>query len=145
MTNVLTPGTQDLNVASDATTIYEGGRLIPVSIDDLKGNAIALRQLVNTLNLANRQIDDLKGEVERLKLERAAFVAQPAVAVFLTSVNVCGAILIALGVNYLTAQPAVPGAGWIAGIGAVLTLVTAAAPVLMPVVVDFFLRRENAH
>ncbi len=39
----------NLNVVAEATAIYEGGNLIPVSINDLIHNEVALRQLINTL------------------------------------------------------------------------------------------------
>jgi hypothetical protein len=137
--------TQDLNVASDATTIYEGGKLIPLSIPDLLGNEVALRQLINSHNLSNRQADSLRAEVSALQLERAATVATPALAVFLAITNVSGAILIAMGVNYMTSATAVPRSWVITVVGGLLTLVTAVAPVALPFLITWFREKSDAN
>ena len=138
---------QNLNVASDATTIYEHGQLIPLRVADLLGNEVALRQLVNTLNLANRANEGLKNDVEALKLERAGLLAQPAMAIFFGVVNVLGVVLVGIGINYVTANPPVRLGTAITVAGGALCVITAAGPVLLPSLIRWFRgeRNDDAH
>jgi hypothetical protein len=127
--------TGSLNVSSDATSIYEGGHLLQVKIDDLMGNEVALRQLVNTLNLAHKGNSRLNGEVEALKIDVAAFSVQPVVAAILSIVNISGAVLIGFGTNFLSTTNPPPASAWILGVGIVLTALSALLPPFLPLIV----------
>jgi hypothetical protein len=61
------PTTQNLNVAADESSIYQGGNLTAVSIEDLLDNDVAIRQLVNELNLTKRANERSRTEIEALR------------------------------------------------------------------------------
>ena len=53
--NTLTP---DITMGE----VYEGGALNTISIDELLGNKVAIRQLVNEVNAKNRPIEKIADE-----------------------------------------------------------------------------------
>lgn len=138
--------TQNLNVAADEISIYQGGNLTTVTIEDLLENEVALRQLVNGLNLVKRENDRFKENIEQLKLERAGYVLQPALLGFVAAINILGMIMVGLGTNYVTSDSP-PQAAWaILLIGGLISLLTAIAPVLLPLLIEHYGKRgKNAN
>jgi hypothetical protein len=123
----------NLNVVAEATAIYEGGNLIPVSISDLIHNEVALRQLINTLNLANRETEQARAEIQRLQIERATYTLQPAMSVILALINLSGVILVGLAINYLSGNSPPPSSLVILVIGSIL----------MPMIIEFYRGKQN--
>lgn len=137
--------TQKLTVASDVTAIYEGGRLIGVNIDELRGNDVAIRQLINTLNASNREKESLVATVADLREERSAYVVQPLLSAVLAAVSIAGTILVGLGINYLSGTNPPAGTSLILSIGVALSLLGALAIPILPVFVRRALNRRKEH
>ncbi len=137
--------TQNLNVAADEISIYQGGNLTPVTIEDLLDNEIALRQLVNDLNLVKRENDRFKQTIEQLRLERAGYVLQPTLLVFVGMINILGVIAVGVGTNYVTSNSPPPAAWAVLAIGVLVSLLSAVAPVLLPLLIEHYSKRgKNA-
>ncbi len=134
---------QDLNVAADEISIYQGGNLTTVSIEELLGNEVAVRQLVNELNLSKRDYKQSRSEIEQLKLERAGYALQPAILGFVAALNILGVILVGLGTNYVTSNTPPSGSLLILIIGGAITLLTAIAPVLLPLLIEFYSKKRG--
>jgi hypothetical protein len=109
-----------LVVATDALTIYEAGSQYQVSIDEVANNPVALKMLFNELNQVKRELAAAKqGGIPS------------AISVVLAVVNALGVVLVAFGSVYLSMKPAPEGAGWILGIGGLLTLITTVTPAVL--------------
>jgi len=126
--------TGSLNVQADANSIYEGGNLLPVSIGDLNGNEVAIRQLINTLNLSHKENARARNTIEQLRISVASLSLQPFVSIILGITNISGAVLIGFGTNYLSSSEPPSGATWVLGVGIALTIVGAALPPFVPVI-----------
>lgn len=133
--------TENLNVTG-ASSIYEGGTLKGVSIIDLLGNEIAIRQLINERNLLAREAEDVKAEVQRLRIERAGYALQPALASFVGAVNILGIILVGLGINYLSVATPPAGAWIVLVVGAVLALLSTIATIVLPTLIHNVSKRD---
>lgn len=87
--------------------IYEGGSLNPISTDELVNNKVAIRQLVNEVNIKNQQIKKLSDEIATLKGENAGLRNQTLIkwpdAVF----NAIGAVILAIGSNIISSNMAI--------------------------------------
>lgn len=138
--------TQDLNVVADELSIYQGGNLTPVTIDDLLENEVAIRQLVNDLNRVKRESERFRSTIDQLKLERAGYALQPAILGFVAAINILGMIMVGLGTNYVTSDSP-PQAAWvILAIGGLISVLTAVAPVLLPLLIEHYGKRgKNAN
>ena len=84
--------------------IYEGGALNPISIDELVGNKVAIRQLVNEVNYKNQQIDSLSTEITSLKGEIVSLHNQTLIRWQDAIFNAIGAIVLAIGTNVLSSN-----------------------------------------
>jgi hypothetical protein len=135
--------TQNLNVAADEISIYQGGKLTTVDIEELLDNEVAVRQLVNDLNLAKRDNERSKRIIEQLRLERAGYALQPAILAFVAAVNILGVVLVGVGTNYVTSSAPPPAAWVILIVGAFISLLTAIAPVVLPLLIDFYSKRKR--
>ena len=82
--------------------IYEGGALNPISIDELLGNKVAIRQLVNEVNHKNQQIDTLSEEITSLKSDIVGLRNQTLIRWQDAIFNAIGAIVLAIGTNILS-------------------------------------------
>jgi hypothetical protein len=114
------PSSKGLVIATDALAIYEAGSQYQVSIDEVANNPVALKMLFNELNQVKRELAAAKqGGIP------------PTISIVLALVNALGVVLVAFGSIYLSMQSPPAGAGWIVGIGAVLTLVATVTPAAM--------------
>jgi hypothetical protein len=52
---LVTEHDRDVSVVADAVSIYAGGKLTAVAIQDLLNNEVAVRQLINDYNQTKRQ------------------------------------------------------------------------------------------
>lgn len=95
--NTLTP---DITMGE----VYEGGALNTISIDELLGNKVAIRQLVNEVNAKNRQIEKIADEKLSLERENAALKNQSQLRWYDALFNAIGAIVLAIGTNILSSN-----------------------------------------
>jgi hypothetical protein len=115
--------TGSLNIAADATTIYQSGQLFEITIQDLLGNEVALRQFVNIYNQAVRENKQLTGRIDELKIANAKSELRPQVLIPAALINIVGGSLVGLATNYLTSSTARPVADWLILIAGVVLLV----------------------
>lgn len=95
-----------LNLGSiSSSEVYDGGNLSQISAEELKGNLLAIRQLINNYNekakkleAAEKELADTKGELEYQN-------TYPFITIFAAVFNVAGTILVGLSVNQLTSAP----------------------------------------
>ena len=129
------------NIAANQAAIYEGGNLITISIRELVGNEIALRQLINNLNLTVRNLELSQEEIQQLKIERSSQTLQPALASILAVVNAVGVFLTGLGTNYWSSDKPPPSAGWILAAGILLSLLASVSTILFPILASRLSKR----
>lgn len=122
--------TGNLNIAADATAIYQQGKLFEITIADLLGNEVALRQFVNNYNQAVKENNQLAEKISQLKILNAKSELQPQIMISAALISILGGILIGLATNYLTAS-APRGADWlILLVGGFLLGVGSVGPIL---------------
>jgi hypothetical protein len=136
--------TQDLNVAADESSIYQGGNLPKVSVEELLDNEVAIRQLVNELNLTKRDNESSRAEIEALKLERTGYAMQPWLLAFTAIMNLFGIVLVGIGTNLLTSANNTPFAGWILGIGIIISILSGSCPVFLPLLIQHVSEKQDA-
>ena len=85
-----------------SSEVYDGGNLSQISAVELKGNLLAIKQLINNYNekakkleAAEKELADTKGELEYQN-------TYPFITIFAAVFNVAGTILVGLSVNQLT-------------------------------------------
>ena len=84
--------------------IYEGGSLNPISIDELVGNKVAVRQLVNEVNHKNKQVEDLNREISNLNGEIVTLQNQTLIRWQDAIFNAIGAAVLSIGTNLLSSN-----------------------------------------
>lgn len=84
--------------------IYENGDLYSISIDDLKGNKVAITQLVNDYNAKVRAIEKLQDSEKQLSSELQYQNANPFFSIIAAIINVVGSVISCCGVNFLTGE-----------------------------------------
>lgn len=84
--------------------VYENGNLYSISIDDLKGNEIAIMQLVNDYNAKVRTIEDLQQTEKRLSSELQYQNASPFFAILAALINIVGSVISCCGINFITSN-----------------------------------------
>lgn len=114
--------TGSLNIASDATTIYQRGQLIEINIADLLGNEVALRQFVNHYNQSAKENNRLTENINDLKIANAKSELQPQILIPAAVVNIVGTGLIGLATNYLTSATTRPAADWLIAVAGLILL-----------------------
>lgn len=87
-------GKGPLLVVDDQTRIYESGNLYNVGIDDILQNPVAVRMVLNDLNCARAELDELR-----------AAALPPGFSFVLAFFNALGVVVLAIGVNLFTANP----------------------------------------
>ena len=92
--------------------IYEDGNLYSITVEDLKGNRIAIMQLINDYNTKVKTIERLQLSEKRLSSELQYQNASPFFAIIATIINIIGSVISCCGVNFLTSNENV-GTGYI--------------------------------
>jgi hypothetical protein len=138
------PITQNLNVAADEGSIYQGGHLSAVNIEDLLENEVAIRQLINDLNLTKRDNERSRAEIEALKLERTGYAMQPWLLGFTAIMNLFGVVLVGIGTNLLTSTNSPAFSGWILGIGVTISILSGLGPTFLPFLIKHVSEKQNA-
>jgi hypothetical protein len=119
-------------------TIYEGGALNRISIDDLKGNEVAIRQLLNTHNLKIKEVHQARGKISDLNAEIEYHRTSPFFSIAAMVVNLLGTIITGLGVNFLSSNPAPAYSLPVVICGGLLVFTGSLIPVLYPVARKYF-------
>jgi len=84
--------------------IYEGGALNGISIAELIGNEVAIRQVVNEVNSKAGQVTQLSEEVSHLKDAMAELRAKATMRWYDAAFTTVGAIVLAIGTNILSSN-----------------------------------------
>lgn len=85
----------------DGTCIYEGGELGQISLPELIGNEVAIKQLINQHNIKERLANNLQEKVNKLEEELSFQKTSPFYAIVSCVINIVGTILIGLGTSLL--------------------------------------------
>lgn len=82
--------------------VYNGGDLRKIATEDLLDNPTAIDQLVNDYNAKIKEIKNLQDENRQLKSDLEYQKTTPYIALFSTLFNVCGTIVVGLGVSLIS-------------------------------------------
>lgn len=93
-----------LNLGSiSSSEVYDGGNLSQITAEELKGNLLAIRQLINNFNEKAKKLEAVEKELAETKGELEYQNTYPFITVFAAVFNVIGTVLVGIGVNQLTA------------------------------------------
>ena len=93
-----------LNLGSiSSSEVYDGGNLSQIIAEELKGNLLAIRQLINNFNEKAKKLEAVEKELAETKGELEYQNTYPFITVFAAAFNVIGTVLVGVGVNQLTA------------------------------------------
>ena len=84
--------------------VYDGGSLNPISAEDLKGNIMGIRQLINNFNERAHRLEEVEEELHETKSELEYQNSYPYIALFSSTINVAGTILVGIGVDVQTSS-----------------------------------------
>lgn len=90
------------NNSISSSQIYNGGSLNPISAEDLKGNIVAIKQLINNFNDNTKKLESVEKELQETKGDLEYQNTYPFIATFAAIFNVFGTILVGVGVNRIT-------------------------------------------
>lgn len=92
----------DIGVKNKYIQLY--GNLYSISIDDLKGNEIAITQLINDYNTKVQTIEKLQQSEKRLSSELQYQNASPFFAIIAALINIVGSVISCCGINFITSN-----------------------------------------
>lgn len=92
----------NINVESEAMSIYSGGVLTEISEIDLVDNQIAIRQLINNHNLVQKRLQKKDEELASYKSEVEYLKTSPFVSIISSISAVIATILVGVGMNLIT-------------------------------------------
>jgi hypothetical protein len=132
-----------LTVESDAASIYEGGGVFQITLDELEKNPTAIKQLINNHNLLATDLTKRNKEIQEQIREIEFLKASPFVAIIGVILSTIGAALISIGVN-LTNTSGTSDMGWgVVVLAGVIILTGACANVMYPYVRSWFNSTEG--
>lgn len=102
--------------------IYENGELYSISIDDLKGNKVAIMQLINDYNTKVKTIERLQKSESQLTSELQYQNASPFFAIIAAVINVIGSVISCCGINFITSGSNSTLGYWLIVAGCILLL-----------------------
>lgn len=92
-----------LNLGSiSSSEVYDGGNLSQITAEELKGNLLAIRQLINNYNEKAKKLEAVEEELADTKGELEYQNTYPFITVFAAVFNVIGTVLVGVSVNQLT-------------------------------------------
>lgn len=103
--------------------IYENGDIYSFTVDDLKGNKVAIMQLINNYNALVKSNEKLQMSETQLTAELQYQNASPFFAIIAAIINVIGSVVSCCGVNFITANAKENIGYWLVGAGSILILV----------------------
>lgn len=118
--------------------IYEGGTLSQINADDLKGNVVAIKQLINNHLVAISQSKQKDVDIQSYKSTIEYLKTSPFVAIISGVINIIGSLLIGIGINLFT-QPSPPSYSWIIiTSGIILVVIGSLTNILYPYARQWF-------
>lgn len=96
MSDVLTQG------SITGAEVYDGGNLSQITAEELKGNLLAIRQLINNFNEKAKKLEAVEKELAETKSEFEYQNTYPFITIFAAVFNVLGTIVVAVCVNQIT-------------------------------------------
>lgn len=91
-----------IGIPINSAQIYDGGHLTSIAAEDLKGNLVAIRQLINNHNENSKRLEKLNNDLSDVKNELEFQNTYPYVAIFAALASVIGTALVGVGVNMVT-------------------------------------------
>ena len=116
------------NISIDEASIYGKG-INSISIDELKDNETAIKQLVNYHNIKIEQENVANNEIERLKLELKFYQTYPFVGIIAGIGNVCGSVVTSFSINFLTNETPPAYSEGLLLVGMILIIMGVSAPI----------------
>ena len=114
------------------TNIYEGGTLSQINANDLEGNVVAIKQLINNHLVVISQSKQKDIDIQTYKSTIEYLRTSPFMAIIAGVINIIGSIFIGIGINLIT-QKTPPDYSWIIVIaGGLLVLVGSLTNILYP-------------
>ena len=86
----------------DSAQIYDGGNFNIITAEELKGNLVAIKQLINNYNEKNQKLDKVEGSLQEVRKELEFQNTYPYVAIFCAVANIIGTVLVGVAVNMIT-------------------------------------------
>ena len=118
--------------------IYEGGTLSQINADDLKGNVVAIKQLINNHLVAISQSKQKDIDIQSYKSTIEYLKTSPFVAIISGVINIIGSLLIGIGINLFT-QLSPPSYSWIIiTSGIILVVIGSLTNILYPYARQWF-------
>ncbi len=133
----------------DASNIYEGGSITEITADELKGNIIAIRQLINHHNLTATENRNKEKDIQSLKAENEYLKTAPFVSIVSAVINIVGSLIIGIATEMMGNELQIKDNDvsnktillLVAGI--ILILVGSFATILYPKAREWFNRKEQ--
>lgn len=122
----------------DELSIYEGGSVNGINIDDLLDNKTAITQLINSHNLKIIELKHSQTQVNKLNCEIEYLKTAPFISIIASIVNVIGSIVIAVGVNLLSTPKSDDYDRLLIAIGFLLVVVGSLCTILYPYARNWF-------
>ncbi len=92
-------------VSISSSQVYDGGELNPISAEELKGNLVAIRQLINNYNEKARKLEVTEASLQDTRSELEFQNTYPFIAFVSAIFNVSGTIIVGISVNAISEAP----------------------------------------
>ena len=121
----------------EASDIYEGGDITQITADELKGNIVGIRQLINSHNIVATESKKKDIVIQQLNAENEYLNTSPFVSIIASIMNIIGSLIIALASGMFSNESNTPsGVSTITVLllimGVVLITVASFATILYP-------------
>lgn len=109
--------------------------------EEIKGNVIAVKQLINDCNRAREDKETMEERYHRIESELEYLKVSPYIAIFSLGLNVTGSAIVAIATNMLTSVKADHTLDWTLLVaGGLVVLAASAMPLFYPRARAFFNR-----
>ncbi|AYV57692.1 hypothetical protein EFP84_18800 [Leptospira kmetyi] len=129
---------------SDESNIYERGNIQAISLNELKNNEVAIKQLMNSYNIARKDLKKLNDVISDQKSDIEYLKTSPFISVFSLCINVISILVATLGVNKITTNAEDKFGLALVILGGVGLVLSGALPILFPYAKDFFNKSKNS-
>ena len=85
-----------------SSEVYDGGNLSQITAEELKGNLLAIKQLINNFNEKAKKLEAVEKELVETKGELEYQNTYPFITIFAAVFNVVGTILVGVSMNQIT-------------------------------------------
>ncbi|WP_214070186.1 hypothetical protein [Mucilaginibacter sp. dw_454] len=134
------PEKRSETVASDIDelTIYQGGSLSEIRVEDLKDNEVAIKQLLNTYHLKLKEGNQKDANISILLSQVEFLKTTPFIGIVTSTLNIIGSIIIAISVNLEAAKPPVSYSNLLLFLGFALVVIGSIINILYPYIKGWF-------